>query len=119
MAKKEDAAESPASPETAVDPLGDEPNSKPSPPAKKPMKRKFMPFKKPESPIIRPSRDPVTTTVRAEDIFDSIGRNVAHKLRIMDSQQRIIAEKIIGDALYYGQLKELTRNSHIDVGDTS
>ncbi|KAL4719874.1 hypothetical protein ACJJTC_002787 [Scirpophaga incertulas] len=51
-----------------------------------------------------------------EDEFDVIGKNIAHKLRAMDTDQRIYTEKIINDALYYGTLKHLTFHSCITTG---
>lgn len=49
------------------------------------------------------------------DEFDAIGRNVAAKLRSMKTTQRIVAEKLIHDALFYGQLEKLNDSSNIQV----
>ena len=56
-----------------------------------------------------------TTTVTLIDEFDAIGKNVAAKLRCMKSTQRIVAEKLIHDALFYGQLEKLTDTSCIQL----
>lgn len=44
---------------------------------------------------------------RQNDEFDAIGINVASKLRAMNPTQRIIAEKLISDVLFNGQLDQL------------
>ncbi|KAK0085184.1 hypothetical protein PV325_008872 [Microctonus aethiopoides] len=50
-----------------------------------------------------------------EDEFDAIGRNVAVKLRNMRIDQRIVAEKLLNDVLFEGQLGTLHRDSNIHV----
>ncbi|KAH8317749.1 hypothetical protein KR074_008930 [Drosophila pseudoananassae] len=59
----------------------------------------------------------VTSAYYAEslnrDDCDFIGSNVALKLRTMDRTQRIIAEKLISEVLYYGQFNELERSARI------
>ncbi|EDW77863.2 uncharacterized protein Dwil_GK24319 [Drosophila willistoni] len=47
------------------------------------------------------------------DDCDFIGSNVSMKLRTMDRTQRIIAEKLISEVLYYGQFNELERTARI------
>ncbi|ALC40016.1 CG5953 [Drosophila busckii] len=47
------------------------------------------------------------------DDFDFVGSNVSMKLRTMDRTQRIIAEKLISEVLYYGQFNELERTARI------
>ncbi|XP_017056541.1 ell-associated factor Eaf isoform X2 [Drosophila ficusphila] len=47
------------------------------------------------------------------DDSDFIGSNVSLKLRAMDRTQRIIAEKLISEVLYYGQFNELERSARI------
>ncbi|XP_053947017.1 uncharacterized protein LOC128855838 [Anastrepha ludens] len=49
-----------------------------------------------------------TATHRQEDEYDAIGINVASKLRVMNPTQRIIAEKLISDVLFNGQLDNLS-----------
>lgn len=49
----------------------------------------------------------------SEDEFDSFGKVVAAQLRLLDSDQRIFARKIINDALYEGQLNQLSHKSRI------
>lgn len=56
---------------------------------------------------------PTTGAQRSEDEFDAIGINVASKLRVMNTHQRIIAEKLISDVLFNGQLDNLSVNSHL------
>lgn len=48
-----------------------------------------------------------------KDDCDFIGSNVSVKLRTMDRTQRIIAEKLISEVLYYGQFNELERSARI------
>jgi len=48
-----------------------------------------------------------------EDMFEITGKNVASKLSILTTEQRIIAEKLINDVLYEAQLSTLTRNSRL------
>jgi len=50
-----------------------------------------------------------------QDMFVITGRNVASKLRILNMEQRIIAEKLINDVLYEAQLGSLTRKSRLIV----
>uniref|UniRef100_A0A1A9W1Q2 MADF domain-containing protein n=1 Tax=Glossina brevipalpis TaxID=37001 RepID=A0A1A9W1Q2_9MUSC len=50
-----------------------------------------------------------TNTQRPNDEYDGIGMNVASKLRIMSTHQRIIAEKLISDVLFNGQLDNLSK----------
>lgn len=48
-----------------------------------------------------------------KDDCDFIGSNVSLKLRAMDRDQRIIAEKLISEVLFFGQFNELERTAHI------
>ncbi|XP_037823884.1 trinucleotide repeat-containing gene 6C protein [Lucilia sericata] len=48
-----------------------------------------------------------------KDDCDFIGSNVSVKLRAMDRTQRIIAEKLISEVLFYGQFNELERSARI------
>jgi hypothetical protein len=50
-----------------------------------------------------------------EDRFQITGNNVASKLRILNNEQRIIAEKLINVVLYEAELGSLTRNSRLIV----
>lgn len=61
-----------------------------------------------DDPSIRPP-------TKIEDVFDAIGKNVAHKLRGMSEHQRIIAEKIISDVMYHGQMENLTMQSQLQL----
>lgn len=54
-----------------------------------------------------------TNSPKMNDEYDAIGLNVAVKLRSMNSHQRIIAEKLIGDVLFNGQLNTLSITSHL------
>lgn len=47
------------------------------------------------------------------DDCDFIGSNVSMKLRTMDRTQRIIAEKLISEVLFFGQFNELERTARI------
>lgn len=50
-----------------------------------------------------------------EDEYDAVGRNLAAKLRSMRMDQRIIAEKLVNDIIFEGQLGNLHRDSSIHV----
>lgn len=50
---------------------------------------------------------------RQNDEFDAVGTNVASKLRSMNQTQRIIAEKVISDILFNGQLGSLSISSSL------
>ncbi|KAF2896756.1 hypothetical protein ILUMI_09416, partial [Ignelater luminosus] len=73
------------------------------------------PKKKPKTDTTASAR---TSTI-PEDVFDAIGKNVAHKLRGMSQQQRIIAEKIISDVMYHGQMETLTIDAHLSLNKNS
>lgn len=60
------------------------------------------------SSLVQSSNSP-----KMNDEYDAIGLNVAVKLRSMNSHQRIIAEKLIGDVLFNGQLNTLSITSHL------
>ncbi|XP_050706444.1 uncharacterized protein LOC126991925 [Eriocheir sinensis] len=47
---------------------------------------------------------------KIEDKHDVFGKNVAHKLRGLDNLQRIMAEKIINDALFEAEMGNLTHH---------
>lgn len=47
------------------------------------------------------------------DDCDYIGSNVTIKLRTMDKTQRIIAEKLISEVLFYGQFNELDKSAKV------
>ncbi|KAH8377336.1 hypothetical protein KR093_004943 [Drosophila rubida] len=49
----------------------------------------------------------------SRDDCDFVGSNVSMKLRTMDRTQRIIAEKLISEVLYFGQFNELERTARI------
>lgn len=67
--------------------------------------------------ILNPTNNTSTTAVTgnyiSKDEFDAIGINVASKLRCMNPTQRIIAEKLISDVLFNGQLDILSISSKI------
>ena len=46
------------------------------------------------------------TENKAEDEFDIAGKKFANDLRFLDPQQRVIVEKIVSDAVYFGKLNE-------------
>ncbi|KAK5648061.1 hypothetical protein RI129_002953 [Pyrocoelia pectoralis] len=60
-------------------------------------------------------KDTKRTVQSVDDIHGGIGKNVAHKLRGMRNEQKIIAEKIINDVLYHGQLNNLSVVSHLQL----
>ncbi|KAL5283875.1 hypothetical protein ACFFRR_006267 [Megaselia abdita] len=51
--------------------------------------------------------------LRSKDDCDYVGKNVSIKLRSMDKSQRIIAEKIISEVLFYGQINELDTSAKV------
>lgn len=48
-----------------------------------------------------------------EDEYDSVGCNVAHKLRRMSENQKIYAEQLINNVLFYGIQNRLNESSHV------
>ncbi|XP_072377384.1 uncharacterized protein [Diabrotica undecimpunctata] len=50
-----------------------------------------------------------------EDEFDVFGKNVSNKLRTMTTQQQILAQKLINDVIFCGQMEQLSLNSQISV----
>ncbi|XP_037950254.1 uncharacterized protein LOC119681209 [Teleopsis dalmanni] len=65
----------------------------------------------PNIQTIFPTYSAAPTTHRQDDEYDAIGINVASKLRVMNPTQRIIAEKLISDVLFNGQLDNLSVTS--------
>lgn len=53
---------------------------------------------------------------KKEDHLDVYGKNVAHKLRLLDNDQRIFAQKLINDALFEAEFGTLSRNSSVNTG---
>lgn len=98
------------------DPLGDD--NADSPPINNRLKKKFiLPPHPAATHKIKTKRFP-TKQIEREDMFDVIGKNFAYKLRSMKPQQRIIAEKLIGDVLFFGQLENLTLDFNVGPKDT-
>lgn len=60
----------------------------------------------------------ISNTISGEsepkDDCDYVGSNVTLKLRSMDRTQRIIAEKLISEVLFYGQFNELEKTAKIE-----
>lgn len=52
------------------------------------------------------------------DEFDALGKIVATRCRNMQNNQRIVAEKLINDILYYGQLEQLSASSCIQLNNS-
>jgi hypothetical protein len=53
---------------------------------------------------------------RKHDEFDITGKKLACDSRTMSIQQRVTAEKIFNDVVYYGKLGKLNENSSFQVG---
>ncbi|XP_046679302.1 uncharacterized protein LOC124366744 [Homalodisca vitripennis] len=53
---------------------------------------------------------------KEEDHYDAFGKNVAQKLRLLNNEQRIYAQKIINDALFEAELGGLTRFATVNPG---
>ncbi|KAJ8922625.1 hypothetical protein NQ315_007657 [Exocentrus adspersus] len=51
-----------------------------------------------------------------DDIFDTIGKNVARKLRDMSDSQRVYAERLINEITYHGQMENLTPTTKLIQG---
>ncbi|XP_067618085.1 putative uncharacterized protein DDB_G0288537 [Eurosta solidaginis] len=62
-------------------------------------------------PLFGNSYTTTAATHQHQDEYDAIGINVASKLRVMNPTQRIIAEKLISDVLFNGQLDNLSVTS--------
>ncbi|KAG8267286.1 hypothetical protein J6590_054683 [Homalodisca vitripennis] len=56
------------------------------------------------------------SSVLKEDQFDVFGKHIAQKLRVLDNEQQIIAQKLINDALFEAELGSLYRNASINTG---
>lgn len=54
-----------------------------------------------------------------EDEFDIFGKNVAVNLRTMTNTQKILAQKLINDVIFYGQIEQLSINSQVRVQPVS
>ncbi|XP_071450961.1 uncharacterized protein [Hetaerina americana] len=54
-----------------------------------------------------------------DDNFDLVGKNVAMKLRNMESTQKAIAERLIGEILFQGQMEMLAVNTTITTPNTN
>lgn len=52
-----------------------------------------------------------------DDLYDTIGKNVARKLRDMTDDQRIHAERLINEVMYHGQMENLTPTSKLTILD--
>ncbi|KAK3803877.1 hypothetical protein RRG08_029469 [Elysia crispata] len=55
----------------------------------------------------------LTTNIPKSDKFDTFGHYVSHSLRQMSAEQYIHTQKLIADALYEGQLGNLSRRSRL------
>lgn len=53
------------------------------------------------------------------DEFDALGKIVATRCRHMQTNQRIVAEKLINDVLYYGQLEQLSASSCVQLNNNA
>lgn len=53
-----------------------------------------------------------------DDLYDTIGKNVARKLRDMTDDQRIHAEKLINEIMYHGQMENLTSSTKLVIHGT-
>ncbi|KAJ8949906.1 hypothetical protein NQ318_010540 [Aromia moschata] len=53
-----------------------------------------------------------------DDIFDTIAKNVAQKIRDMTEDQRKYAEKLVNEVMYYGLMECLTSSSRLSIDGT-
>ncbi|XP_018563282.1 uncharacterized protein LOC108905014 [Anoplophora glabripennis] len=68
-------------------------------------------FETDERSIVSQDGPSTNSFKHGQDEFDAIGYNVASKLRKMDRNQRIIAERIIAETLFQGQMGILSVNT--------
>jgi len=57
----------------------------------------------------------VSVMEHEDDIFDTIGKNIAMKLRDMDDDQRMYAENLINEVLYLGLMGKLTVHTRLSL----
>uniref|UniRef100_A0A182X0A5 MADF domain-containing protein n=1 Tax=Anopheles quadriannulatus TaxID=34691 RepID=A0A182X0A5_ANOQN len=57
----------------------------------------------------------VPFTSKREDAFDIFGKHVAYKLRSLNKQQSILAQKLINDVLFEGEMETLNRHCKISI----
>ncbi|XP_046986329.1 uncharacterized protein LOC124556414 [Schistocerca americana] len=62
--------------------------------------------------------DKKLNTMQPPDPFDTFGQHVANKLRALTPQQNIIAQKLINDVLFEGDMEALNRNFKVVEVDT-
>lgn len=72
------------------------------------MMEDYPPFETEEHHVEGPSAN---SFKQGHDEFDAVGYNVASKLRSMDRKQRILAERIIAETLFQGQMGILSVNT--------
>lgn len=65
--------------------------------------------------LISIARQRLLNPPAAEDQFDSFGKTIAHKLRSLPREQRIIAEKLFSEVLYEAELGNLTRQAGLSL----
>ncbi|CAG4938847.1 unnamed protein product [Parnassius apollo] len=56
--------------------------------------------------------------IAADDKFDAFGKNVAHKLRSLPTNQRLFAEKIINDALFEAELESEYKKTWLNLRES-
>ncbi|KAJ8976165.1 hypothetical protein NQ317_002053 [Molorchus minor] len=61
----------------------------------------------------------VTNRLNADDIFDTIGNNVARKLRDMTNDQQKYAMVLVNDVMYHGFMENLSCSSRLSVDGNS
>lgn len=68
----------------------------------------------PKFKVIEPISKPQNNNDRDE--WDIAGRRIGFQLRSLEFEQRIIAEKLISDVMFYARRKRLSENSSVEVG---
>lgn len=100
------------------------PSPSPSPSLSLHKKQKsFITKKKEFIDIASKTMKALNDPIKEDDEYDIIGKRFAMQLRGMKEHQMFLAEKIIGDVMYYGRMEKLTdncfqfNNSNISITD--
>ncbi|BET01540.1 Alcohol dehydrogenase transcription factor Myb/SANT-like [Nesidiocoris tenuis] len=86
-----------------------------SQPARPPAKRREMEPAKESDRVLIVSAPHLSTEDDDDDDWDLMGRSLAVQLKKLPTSQRIIANKLISDVIYYGNLGKLSENSMVNV----
>ncbi|KAL4147839.1 hypothetical protein QTP88_002177 [Uroleucon formosanum] len=82
----------------------------PSPNLIKKSSKSFISKKREFMDIASETIKSLSAPMKEDDEYDIIGKRFAMQLRSMKDKQMFLAEKIIGDVMYYGRMEKLTEN---------